>query len=138
MVGHAHRAERLRVADGLRNVLVAARLAVGNVPQGSPDLFLKGRSVQPVREIEAPARPGEIFVQLPEHLLRQPVGRAHLLYVRAGALQRRYRAVLPVHLQVAHRRVIDDRSLHGNVLPSRFAAIIAHFPAECTADRPAA
>ena len=75
MICHANRPKSFRASDGFRNVLIAARFAVGNLPQRRPDCFLKRCSVQPVRKIKCFARPCKIFVQLPEYQTSQLVRR---------------------------------------------------------------
>ena len=73
MICHANCPECFRVFDGFRNVFIAARFAIRDLPQCRPDAFLKRRSVQPVRKIKRFARPCKIFVQLPKYQSSQLV-----------------------------------------------------------------
>lgn len=112
MICHTNRPEGFRVSDGFCNVLITARFTVGDLPQRRPDRFLKRRSVQPARKIKRFARPGKIFVQLPEYYLCQLIRRVGLC-VCIGVFERRDRAVLPIQLNITHRRRINSGSLHG-------------------------
>ena len=67
MICHARRAAGVRPADGLSELFVAARFAIGDVAQRRPDPLLEGRAVQAAGKIERPARPGKILVQLTEY-----------------------------------------------------------------------
>ena len=112
VICHANRAKGLRVPNGPGDVFIAAGFAVRDLLQCSPDLFLKRSPVQPVRKIKYPSRPGKIFIQLPKHRLHQLV-RCIGFCIGLGGLQCRDRAVFPIQLYGAHRRMINGGSFHG-------------------------
>ena len=109
MVGS--RAAGVRPADGLGELFVAARFAIGYFTQRRPDPLLEGRAVQAAGKIERPARPGKILVQLTEYPCGQRV-RRFPAGVGRGELQGRDRAVLPVQLHFPKRRMINGCSFH--------------------------
>ena len=111
MICHAHRAAGVRPADGLSELFIAARFAIGDVTQRRPDPLLEGCAVQTAGKIERPARPGKILVQLTEYPCGQLV-RRFLTGVGRGELQGRDRAVLPVQLHFPKRRMINSCSFH--------------------------
>lgn len=111
VICHAHRAAGVRPADGLGELFVAARFAIGYFTQRRPDPLLEGRAVQAAGKIERPARPGKILVQLTEYPCGQRV-RRFPSGVGRGELQGRDRAVLPVQLHFPKRRMINGCSFH--------------------------
>lgn len=75
VAGAAHGAACLGFAQRRRQLAVGAHLPVGNLVQLRPYRLLKGRALCCQRQVELPAHPGKIFVQLLLCLLQQ--GRFH-------------------------------------------------------------
>lgn len=78
IVGHAHGAVSLRMADGLSDVPVAPRFPIGNLPERRPHLLLKSGALGTAGKVKSLPSALEILIQLPEYCQRQPEGRLPL------------------------------------------------------------
>ena len=87
-------------ANGSGQLAVGAGLAVGDAAHFGPDRFLEGGALGGQRQVEFPARPGKVFVQLFLGLLQK----GRLAYLAGQGLQLRH----PVRA--------EDQSTDGIVL----------------------
>ena len=73
-------------ANGSGQLAVGAGLAVGDAAHFGPDCFLEGGALGGQRQVEFPARPGKVFVQLFLGLLQK----GRLAYLAGQGLQLRH------------------------------------------------